>query len=266
VQYIDELYFSFILSSLSLDSDVKDILEIAHRKTVESSTALQLLFQNLKTHFPGELSISDFCNWTKLNPSVLTPLLLLQLKLRRSLISEGFWMKLADDRQRHPEMGKLTFIKDLQDKIKAKLAGYRSTRALRGKEQDIEKRKGIVDGKDTRNVVVRKQSLLLQSFNLVQGNQQDKRRKESERRDTKKQKNDVEVVELVGDVKKKPLMEGTKQSRKTLVDTASSSVSEENNTGMKREASVKGRSKTIVEPERSSEKREKKSRNTLVAS
>lgn len=57
---------------------------------------------SLKNNFGGEISMSDFCNWILLNPSVLSPVLVLQLKLRRGIIGEGFWVTLSEERKAHP--------------------------------------------------------------------------------------------------------------------------------------------------------------------
>ena len=57
---------------------------------------------SLKNNFGGEISMADFCNWILLNPSILSPALILQLKLRRGIIGEGFWITLPSERKAHP--------------------------------------------------------------------------------------------------------------------------------------------------------------------
>jgi Ca2+-binding EF-hand superfamily protein len=119
-------------------SDIKDVLEYVHKRKLESSAAMQALFQALKRDYSGELSIADIINWIRTNPSIISPILVLQLKLRKDIIGEGFWLEQMAYRRQHPEFQKHLFIKTLQKQVALKNENFKREKY---KQQEADEKK-----------------------------------------------------------------------------------------------------------------------------
>lgn len=147
---------------------MKSILEVVSRKRVETSSALQALMDAFKKHYPSEVSLADFCKWTALNPSIITPVLMLQLQLRRQIIGEKYWMQQTDDRSSHPEKCRLLYVKVLQDKIVANTEQFNNVKRQNSivHSSSSKKKFGAANEEDIVNNNNRKQSLLMTAFNM----------------------------------------------------------------------------------------------------
>lgn len=145
---------------------VREIMETIHKKKVEASPALVALYSNLKHEYPGEISIQDFCKWCRDNPSVLTPVVILQIKLRKLVIGEKFWLRQMEARRDHKEMGKHDFVRKLANQIKAKNDAFKAKKAHEEVKQAIIERRGKSAKGDTRSGVAKRESFLLKAFKL----------------------------------------------------------------------------------------------------
>lgn len=87
--------------------------------------------------------MSEFVKWCGLNVSVVSPLLILQLKLRKQIISERYWNRMAAERKANPELGQYGFIKSLQAQIKAKNEAFKQSRIDAEREKQRKERLDI---------------------------------------------------------------------------------------------------------------------------
>ncbi len=90
---------------------MREVIETMHKKKVDSSPALVAIYNNLKKSCPPEITMNEFCKWTAANPTVVSPLLILQLKLRKQIIGERYWSKMAAERKANSEQGLYYFVK-----------------------------------------------------------------------------------------------------------------------------------------------------------
>jgi hypothetical protein len=92
-----------------------------HRKKLESERLLMGIFNNMKTNFSaGELSYKEFCQWLSYNPILVTPLHLLQIKLKKKLMGEKFWTQKTLEREKNTDLNDLSFIFKYKEMIKVK--------------------------------------------------------------------------------------------------------------------------------------------------
>lgn len=157
-----------LLLCTEIVTDVRNILEVIHRKKVEKNSTLAVLFTKLKNEYPGEINLKDFCKWTAENPFIISPVLILQLHLRRQIIGEKFWAKLTEDRLEDPEMGDLGFIKRLQQNVIGKINEFKRKQEEAEREQERLRKRGRGPGADARDNISRKESKLLGFFHLRQ--------------------------------------------------------------------------------------------------
>jgi hypothetical protein len=106
-----------------------------HKKKIESSSSLTTQFGNFKKHYPAEVSLAEFVKWCGANVSVVAPLLMLQLKLRKQIIGERYWNRMAAERKASPEQGQHGFMKKLQTQIRAKNEAFKLSRLEIEREQ-----------------------------------------------------------------------------------------------------------------------------------
>ncbi len=99
-------------------SAVKELLEIIHRRKVESSPGLTQLYSDLKRRHPMEVDIEGLCSWVNDTITIVTPIIILLIKLRRRIISEAFWQKKITARQQHQVQGQIDYIFKLQGIVK----------------------------------------------------------------------------------------------------------------------------------------------------
>ena len=144
---------------------VKEIIETIHKKRIESIPALFAMFNNLKKQYPGEVSLQEFRKWTAANPSITTPILVVQIKLRRHIIGEKFWLRLTQERTDDPELGKPDFCRKLAVTLKRKNDQFKAKKEYEETTKNIRERRGKYSGSD-RSGVDRKQSMLMKEFKL----------------------------------------------------------------------------------------------------
>ena len=97
---------------------MKEVIELVHKRKVEASNALQTLFNDAKSKLPAEISLMDFARWASYNPSLVSPLLIIQLNIKKLLCGEKFWVKHAERRGNNPEQCKVDYTKRLHAIIK----------------------------------------------------------------------------------------------------------------------------------------------------
>jgi hypothetical protein len=138
-----------------------------HNKKIDKDPSLHAVFNKMKKDLSAHLNIVQFNKWTAANPSVTSPIMMLQLHIRLQIIGEPFWDKLTRARQDHPEQGKLDYVNRLQEFV------INENRAFKEKmEHDAAKKqylkkmkkKGKMD--DGRDNITRKQSVVLEFFNM----------------------------------------------------------------------------------------------------
>ena len=78
-----------------------------HKKKVADHPSLQDLYNDLRKNVSGEMNIHEFCHWTSSHPFLTTPVVMLQLHLRSQIIGEKFWIRLSNERKKHPEFSKI---------------------------------------------------------------------------------------------------------------------------------------------------------------
>jgi hypothetical protein len=132
---------------------------------MDSSTSLQVIFHNLRDNYSPELSIQDICKWSSMtgNSAILTPLVLLQLKLKKFIIGEKYWTTKTAERQSDEEMKKVEYIRKFQTIVKSKITAFKQRKDLEAKEKELNAKKSM--GRAEANIA-RKQSLLMESFQL----------------------------------------------------------------------------------------------------
>lgn len=146
-------------------NDLKDAFDVVHKRKLEGSHTMQTIFNDLRDHYNPELSIQDVVKWSSKvgNNNIITPLLLLQIKLRKFVVGEKYWVKKSEQRVKHPEKSQIEYIKDFQSIVKKKLVDFQRRKALDVAEQKLKNRNRM--GKAQANVA-RKQSILLDVFKL----------------------------------------------------------------------------------------------------
>jgi hypothetical protein len=144
---------------------IKDAFDTVHKRKLETSSIMQAIFHNLRDHYQPELSLQDVCRWSSAvgNNSILTPLLLLQLKLRKFVIGEQYWLTRTTKRANDTERSKVEYIKDFQQIIKVKLGEMKIKQNLSKQQQKMTDRNRM--GRAQENIA-RKQSILLDVFKL----------------------------------------------------------------------------------------------------
>ena len=100
---------------------VKDMvaaLETVHKKKVGSSHNLQIIVDTLMTRFPFEITLVDFTSWYRSNLTALSPVEILQIKLRRMVLGERSWVKYTDMREQVPGMCSVKYMLQLKDQLR----------------------------------------------------------------------------------------------------------------------------------------------------
>lgn len=140
-------------------------MELIHKRKVEAAPALQVLFNDAKTRLNAEISLADFAKWASYNPSLVSPLLIVQLKIKKLLCGEKFWVKQADKRENHPEQSRIDYTKRLHAIIK-KLNGDENF--MRHQKDREKKAQSLTSLSESQKNIARKQSVLLAAFNMKQ--------------------------------------------------------------------------------------------------
>lgn len=93
-------------------------LETIHKKKVGSSHNLQIIVDTLMERFPFEISLVDFTSWYRSNLTALSPVEILQIKLRRMILGERSWVKYTEMRKQVPAMSTVKFMLQLKDQLR----------------------------------------------------------------------------------------------------------------------------------------------------
>jgi hypothetical protein len=140
--------------------DVRVVLEMLHNKKIDRDPAIFAIFNKMKRDLETKLSIYEFNKWTAANPSVVAPVLMLQLHLRLQIIGESFWSKLSKERSKHVEQSRLDYVHKLQIYVLEKNKLFQS-KIMR----ELEQKKRETTDKNKENIA-RKESALLGYFNM----------------------------------------------------------------------------------------------------
>lgn len=147
------------------DSDLKDTFDIVHKRKLETSSTMQSIFHDLRDNWTPELSIQDVVKWSSKvgNNNILTPVLLMQIKLRKFVMGEKYWLAKTKKRFEDPQKSRVEYIKEFQTIIKNKLIDFKKKKQLEKAEKKVKSRNRM--GRAEENVA-RKQSILLDVFKL----------------------------------------------------------------------------------------------------
>lgn len=137
-----------------------------HKKSVEKDPSLKQLYTKLKSQYPRSIGIYDFVKWTSENPSVLSPLLMLQLHIRLQILGENFWKSYAEDRAENEEQSNPYYLKKLQKFVIDKNNKFKEKKLAVEREKKRLSRIGKGEAGDHRDNVTRKESIFLAYFNL----------------------------------------------------------------------------------------------------
>jgi hypothetical protein len=145
--------------------DVKETLEMVHKRKLDASASMMAILHDLRDNYPAELSIQHIVKWsaTEGNTSILTPILLIQLKFRKFIIGERYWQEQTKKRAEDPEKCRIEYIREFQRIVKGKLTTFANRKAQEKLEAKVNAKKRL--GKAEQNIA-RKQSLLLDAFKL----------------------------------------------------------------------------------------------------
>jgi hypothetical protein len=73
-----------------------------------------MLLNDAKAKLSSETSLAEFIKWAALNLSMVSPMLVLQIKFRKRLLGEKFWVNMMERRYQIPEQIKPDFSKKIQ--------------------------------------------------------------------------------------------------------------------------------------------------------
>lgn len=144
------------------------MLEVIHRKKVDSYLPLSMLFERYLSQNTGIVDLGKFCNWVRLegNDSFVHPLLALQVHLRTKLLGNHFWDDLAKERKADEYLRNTLNAMQLQNEIISTARKEKEKQRLEKLEEERLERIGKGKNGDTRDYNTRKRSFLLDFFNL----------------------------------------------------------------------------------------------------
>mmetsp|Transcript_4703 Transcript_4703/g.7681 ORF Transcript_4703/g.7681 Transcript_4703/m.7681 type:complete len:453 (+) Transcript_4703:91-1449(+) len=143
---------------------VERIFEVMHKKKVEKDAALHDMMLEVKKDLRREINIQEFTEWCHHHPSVLSPLMMLQMHLRDQIIGPRFWQKMTKLRKEHPEQGLWDYLPKLQSRIIEQNEKFKAKGQLEEAERRRKSRRGKGTSGDHRDNVTRKQSLIMSYF------------------------------------------------------------------------------------------------------
>lgn len=121
----------------------------------------------MKKELDNKISIHDFNRWTAANPSIVAPLVMLQLHIRLQIIGERFWIRLSNLRKDDAEQGQLDYVKHLQEYVTEKNRIFREKLEAEEAEQRRLSRIGRnVQHYNQKDNIARKESRLLGFFQM----------------------------------------------------------------------------------------------------
>jgi len=137
-----------------------------HKKKIEKDPALGVMMGYVKKDLNRAVSLPEFTKWCQSNPSILTPLRMLQLHLRFQIIGPNFWTHMTEQRRAHPEMGAMDYLPKLQKRVIAETKFFINQGIIDKDERRRMSRRGKGPDGDHRDNVTRKQSFLVNYFQL----------------------------------------------------------------------------------------------------
>lgn len=137
-----------------------------HKKKIERDPALGVMMGYVKKDLNRAVSLPEFTKWCQANPSILTPLRMLQLHLRFQIIGPNFWTHMTEQRRAHPEMGAMDYLPKLQKRVIAETKFFINQGLIDKDERRRMSRRGKGPNGDHRDNVTRKQSFLVNYFQL----------------------------------------------------------------------------------------------------
>ena len=148
-----------------------------HKRKIEKDPSLATLFGSLAKICPdGDVEMSVFTKWAKANLSFSSPLMILQLHLRTNIVGTSFWARQSLRRQKDPSLAKVGFIKQLEKYVLDKNRQFKERLQAEEDERKRMIRLGMGKKGDSRDNVIRKQSILLGFFNLKEKDRESKYR------------------------------------------------------------------------------------------
>jgi hypothetical protein len=138
---------------------------MVHKRKLDASASMMAILHDLRDNYPAELSIQHIVKWsaTEGNTSIMTPILLIQLKFRKFIIGERYWQEQTRKRAEDPDKCRIEYIREFQRLVKGKLTTFANRKAQEKLEAKVNAKKRL--GKAEQNIA-RKQSLLLDAFKL----------------------------------------------------------------------------------------------------
>lgn len=137
-----------------------------HKKKIERDPALGVMMGYVKKDLNRAVSLPEFTKWCQSNPSILTPLRMLQLHLRFQIIGPNFWEAMTEQRRAHPEMGAMDYLPKLQKRVIAETKFFINQGLIDKDERRRMSRRGRGPDGDHRDNTTRKQSFLVNYFQL----------------------------------------------------------------------------------------------------
>lgn len=151
---------------LSSDSDTKAIIEAMHKRKIDKDPILQSIYAKFRREFPPNITLQDFVRFTSANPSITSPLMMLQLHIRRQILGEAFWERLTKQRSANEEQSELDYIKRLQASVMRHNAAFAKRQQAEEAERIRLARLGRGAEGDCRDNIQRKESRLLSFFGM----------------------------------------------------------------------------------------------------
>ncbi len=138
-----------------------------HNRKIDKDPSLNSVFLQMKKELDNKISIHDFNRWTAANPSIVAPLVMLQLHIRLQIIGERFWIRLSNLRKDDAEQGQLDYVKHLQEYVTEKNRIFREKLEAEEAEQRRLSRIGRnVQHYNQKDNIARKESRLLGYFQM----------------------------------------------------------------------------------------------------
>lgn len=139
-----------------------------HNKRVDKDPSLMMVYQRAKNELNNKITLQQFVLWVARNPSVTSPLMMLQLHIRSQIIGRNFWMKLTEQRKNNQEQSQIGYVEELKKTIISQNNLFRERLIQEEKEKRRLSRRGKGQNGDKRDKIIRQESMLLGYFSLKQ--------------------------------------------------------------------------------------------------
>ena len=143
------------------------MFECIHKKKIERDPGLRGMLMQLKRDLNGAVKVKEFTEWTNQNPSILTPLRILQTHLRLKIVGTNFWLKKTEERRSHEERGSYEFTPQLRKRVITETKIFSDKLLDENQDKLRNARHTINKGlNNNNNLDKRKKSILVDYFNL----------------------------------------------------------------------------------------------------